>query len=593
MVKMGKWVEKLIGVARRTRYAPWSLSAMEVDVAHHHVPKVHDLSEEDVDSQDKRSQMVVGEEEEEKVERLHNLSSGGAGGALWEVQDGEGKRIPWSYRRRRVMESRIGEVGAKGEEYGGGGGSECEEWPQRNEEWLGGNEEWDRVEEVAWRQKRSGEGRRVTFSERRRRRFGARAEEAPEALGRGAVPQRGDKRVPVSSAEENVAEEEDEEAKEGRGSEESGATQKDDAWPLQAVLGDVAGALYERAPEETMRVRREKRRRAKEREAKEMRRAPFAPALARFEYPRGPHWPRNSVFGEDANIVDCENTALAMMAVLENRVTELIDRRALSEDVLQWMRAQVTILDGELRTRRDETVQSVETARGRAKHALQSLRLNMVALMTETTQFTFEALEDVRSALITQILADEEQVQWELEKMDAQVGEIAKPLALLHHLTSQLRSLDEATASALLSNNLPMDSATHHHQLQQHAQNVQTLQNLPQTAVHNAANPPQNITSLDMLQDHTAVAPQQAQQLPLAKASSLVPAAGSSSLPPPPHASSPSAMASLAAVATSGASAAPSGHLSPPHTSPAAPKYPASTSSSSSSSPALFPLSSL
>lgn len=392
-----------------------------------------------------------GEDEKQSSEHMRLILEGG---------EGEGKRIPLSYRRRKILESQMRVEGRKGEK--------MEEEVERDgvvehEERMAIEEEAILAEEEARRKHNSREGRRVTFSERRRRRFGGENKFGLRTCAAGRSPLKGGKemscRMEVTITEERGREEEEEQRE--------GSRERRDSRSVTEGREDcfLEAQRYERAPEETMQVLRERSRMAKARKEQLKNTTETAGSLTRFEYLRGPTWPRENVFGDNANIMDCENTALAMMAALENKVTEMIDKKSLSEDVLQWLRADVSILDNELRTNRDETVETVNAVRGRVKREVQTLRLKMVALMTETTQFTFEALEDVRSALITQILADEEQVQWELEKMDAQVGEIAKPLALLHHLTSQFGSLPSnlsiADATALMSSNTnPSEMAT-------------------------------------------------------------------------------------------------------------------------------------
>lgn len=118
------------------------------------------------------------------------------------------------------------------------------------------------------------------------------------------------------------------------------------------------------------------------------------------------------------------------------RVKLLVDQKRLSEDALESLRVYVDKLRGNARLLQDLHTMNVTQVKTNVALVLQAVRMAMVGQMTETTQICFEALEDVRLGLVQQILADEEQVQLDLEKMDNELLSLAGPLALMQQLSN-------------------------------------------------------------------------------------------------------------------------------------------------------------
>jgi hypothetical protein len=132
-----------------------------------------------------------------------------------------------------------------------------------------------------------------------------------------------------------------------------------------------------------------------------------------------------------------ETTFEEVCEALKESMRRAVDERKLSEDVLQSLRKKldqlVFLVSGSRDGQKEKMVRLKTVVSGAL---LEKVRMEMVNKMTETTQHCFESLEDVKSALINQILADEEQVQLELEKMDVEINGLAQPLQMLQALTS-------------------------------------------------------------------------------------------------------------------------------------------------------------
>lgn len=418
---------------------------MEVDEPHHPTLALEQYSDEEASTEHDQAGTNDEESLDDSKVLEHKADPLGLSPSSQSRSDGEGRRIPIHYRRRRVVEGTVMEGGVKSAYFAQ---TDISLFALHNDAEVRPLDDFGGARMAVYGV-RGEEGRRITFSERRRKR-GAESQSLDSSPSEPSnTPQSSPNAAAMDLSTQSNAE---------LGSKREGKS----ATGQRKVLNeksrlepeDVSDSHYaplevfEKEPEDNMRQMRARRNHG-ERRSDRIKASSRNSAISQFGYRRTNEWPSHTIFPDNTSIMDCENEALAVMAGLENRLNEMIEKKAFSEDLLQWLRAEVAMIDGLLRDRREVLVSEVERVKGGAKVALQQLRMQMVSLMTDTTQFTFEALEDVRSSLITQILADEEQVQWELEKMDVQIGEIAKPLAVLHHLTSQLGHMAPVAMSGL------------------------------------------------------------------------------------------------------------------------------------------------
>jgi hypothetical protein len=185
--------------------------------------------------------------------------------------------------------------------------------------------------------------------------------------------------------------------------------------PLKAL------PIFPKSPEIPMRVMRERKRAQMEEEKRKRVTLALEADLARKAHTSA-----------SMEVLQRELIGLKQM---EERLKDVLQKKLFSEDQLELVRSMMLEMDGMLLQKRKEGGDRWNKVKRRVNEGMQLLRLKMVSYMTETTQSTFEALEDVRNMLIAQILADEEAIQLELERMDVEMGNIAQPLHLLFQMT--------------------------------------------------------------------------------------------------------------------------------------------------------------
>jgi hypothetical protein len=370
-----------------------------------------------------------GDGEEEGIQIPSKSASFSNKRLFGEPSNIESKRIPHSYRRRKVIDSKRDDVDGKKDERDivlEIGQSACSSDSILSNMGQGTMDLW-RVDGSD-----GSSARRISFSERRRKRLSNSSITQLQPLDGNSTS---------FDPSQNVMDL-DSHSKSGANSKKSLEEDEDKQKTSQhfEMVGNGMGAaslesrpqrplkLFERNAEEPMRVMRMKRRRESEVEKEiSSKTKPTTPEASSSS---------SSIPSLEVNHNKIgSHIKLETVRSLEQRLKDLLAKKRFSEDVLEMVREDLSSLDGQMTKTRNEGYDKVTSLKRRVNEAMQSMRLKMVSYMTETTQNTFEALEDVRSMLIAQILADEEAVQLELEKMDVEMGNIAQPLQLLQQVT--------------------------------------------------------------------------------------------------------------------------------------------------------------
>lgn len=376
---------------------------------------------------------IAGEKLAGDTDRLNSMDldvyrPGDSAHAFSSVTSVDWTRIPFRYRRRKVFAS----------QYGDGEALEGVEAMNAENGFVSAEQASKAVQlGTPGSTERRGDAnsdlqeRRVTFSERRRRKGFGTFETSPQ----DSIQSQSTFQEALSTENQGGKVSMDIDANvEATQAQESEATLDTAVQPLDGHLASsVPMKVVQRYPEVPMRtVRQAIRQERRDNGARKVddRKLHAAPSVsAAIHSPTDLSHEGNAMLDKTQ-----ERQVLEKLVALEGRIKAQLEKRAFSDDVLAVIREQVHQLDSLLRLCKEKGIDRVTHLKQSVNEAMRALRIQMVSYMTQTTQYTFESLEDVRSQLISQILADEEQVQWELEKMDAEMGTIAHPINLLQQM---------------------------------------------------------------------------------------------------------------------------------------------------------------